>query len=47
MQSKEWKHTDSLVKKKFQTQLTLKKDMLTVIWDMGRSISVDYFVKDF
>ena len=32
-QSMKWKHTDSLVKKKFRVQQSVKKVMLTIFWD--------------
>ena len=38
----EWKNTDSPVKKKFGAQLSLKKVILTVFWDMKGPITIDF-----
>ena len=40
----EWKHTDSgKKKKKFVEQLSVKKVMLTVFWEMKGLTSFDFF----
>ena len=39
----EWKHTDSLVMKRFQTQRSVKKVRLTVLWDVKEPITIDFF----
>ena len=40
------KHTDSPVKKKrFHAQLSVKKIILTVFWDIKRSITIDFLEK--
>ena len=44
-QSMEWKHTDFLVKKKFQAQQSVKKIMLTVSWGMKGPITIGFFEK--
>ena len=36
---------DSLIKKKFQAQQSVKKVMLTVFWNMNRPITTDLFEK--
>ena len=43
-QSMEWKHVDSLVKKKFWTQWSVKV-MLPVFWDIKGSIPFDFLGK--
>lgn len=40
--SMEWKHTASPVKKKFKSQRTTRKVMLTVFWDRNGPISLDF-----
>ena len=45
-QTMKWKQTDSLVKKKFQAQGSVKKIMLIVFWDMKGSISIELLEKD-
>ena len=39
-----WKHTDSLIKKKFWVQWSVKKVMLTVFWSIKEPI-IDFFEK--
>ena len=41
-QSMEWKHTASPVKKKFKSQRTTRKVMLTVFWDRQGPITLDF-----
>ena len=41
----ECKPTDSLVKKMFQMQLSVKKVILIFSWDIKGSISIDFFEK--
>ena len=41
-QSMEWKHTDFLVKKKFQAQQSVIKVILTVLLDMKGSMIIDF-----
>ena len=41
----EWKHTDSLVQKRFWVKQSLKKVMLTVFWDMKEPITIHFLVK--
>ena len=41
----EWKHADSLPKKKFWTHQSLKKVMRTVICDMKGPITIDFIQK--
>lgn len=41
-QSMEWKHTSSPVKKKFKTQASAGKVMLTVFWDAQGAVLCDY-----
>ena len=43
--SMEWKHTDTLVKKKFWVQQSVKKVMLTVFLDMKGPIIIDFLEK--
>jgi len=45
MQSMEWKHPDSPAKKKFKTQPSAGKVMLTLFWDSKRPILEDYLEK--
>ena len=44
-QSMEWKHTNSPVKKKFKSQRSTGKVMLTVFWDMQGPITISYLEK--
>ena len=44
-QSMEWKYTDSLRKKKFWVQQSVKKVILTVFWDIKGFITIDFFEK--
>ena len=44
-QSMEWKHTDSLIKKKFQVKWLVKNVMLTVFWNMQGPTTIDFFEK--
>ena len=37
-----WKHASSVVKKNFQVQQSVKKDMMTVFWDMEVSLANDF-----
>ena len=37
----EWKYPESLIKKKFQAQLSAKKAMLTVFWSMIGPIAIN------
>ena len=41
----EWKHMDSLVKKRLQAQQSVKKVMLTVFLDMKKPITIDFIEK--
>ena len=41
----EWKQTDSPVKKKCQIQLSVKKVMRTVFWEMKGPITTDLLEK--
>ena len=41
----EWKHSDSMVKKKFQAQQSIKKIILTVFLDMKEPITIEFFEK--
>ena len=40
--SRKWKDTDSLVEKKFCTQWSVKKIMVTFFWDMQQLITFDF-----
>ena len=44
-QSTKWNHTDFPVKKKFWAQLSLKKVMLTVFWEMKGLMIIDFLEK--
>ena len=44
-QSLEWKHPSSPVKKKFKSQLSAGKVMLTIFWDSKRPILEDFLEK--
>ena len=43
--SMEGKNIYSQVKKKFQAHQSLKKDMLTVFWDLKEPLTIDFFEK--
>ena len=43
--SMKWKRTDIPVKKKLWAQQSVKKVMLTVLWDMKRLITIDFLEK--
>ena len=40
--SMEWKHVSSPVKKKFKSQKSLRKVMLTVFWDRNGPITISF-----
>ena len=42
----EWKHTDSPVNKKFWVQWSVKKVMLTVLWNVKGPIAIHFLEKD-
>ena len=42
----DWKHTDSLLKKIFRAQWSLKMFHLTDFWDMKEPITTDFLEKD-
>ena len=44
-QSMEWKHVGSPVKKKFKSQRSTRKVMLTVFWDMQGPITISFLEK--
>ena len=45
-QSMEWKHVGSLVKKKFKSQQSTRKVILTVFWDMQGPITISFLQKE-
>ena len=45
-QSMEWKHVDSPVKKKFKSQRSMGKAMLTILWDMQGPITISFLQKE-
>ena len=45
-QSMKWKHFGSPVKKKFKTQLSAGKVMLTIFWDSKRPILENYLKRE-
>ena len=39
-----WKHPDSLIKKKFWVQWSVKKVMLTIFCDMKEPVIIDFLI---